>query len=67
MPVNTCNAKKYWPDEKQSSLRFEVLAARSVKMAIFWDVPCCLVDTDISDELTASITHHLDHGSSNLF
>jgi hypothetical protein len=30
--------------------------AINMKMAVFWDIaPCNLVDTDISEELTASI------------
>jgi hypothetical protein len=42
-------------------VRFEVLMAMSIKIAVFWDVvPCSLVDTDlliyVSEELTTSIT-----------
>jgi hypothetical protein len=38
-------------------MRFEVIMATSVKMAVSWDVkPRSLIDTDnVSEELTASI------------
>jgi hypothetical protein len=38
-----------------------------MKMAVFWDVALCsLVDTDISEELNASVSYHPDDGDSKI-
>jgi hypothetical protein len=42
----------------------KVLKAASMKMTIFWDVVLCSM-ADVSEVLTASITHRPDEGGSN--
>jgi hypothetical protein len=48
---------------------FQVLTAASIKMAVFWDAaPCSLVDTDVSEVLTAcKILARTPSGKGELF
>jgi hypothetical protein len=46
-------------------MRFQVVTATSIMMAVFWDVALCsLVDTNVLEKLNAS--HHPDDGGSML-